>query len=268
MNYYIQGNAAKADKIKAAFEKLGIDVLDFGFADKTVVYCSIGGACVQSLPYSINLMHILYSHPDYKELELPVEPKFKVGDWLYPNCNGIYPVLVTDYNKYCGYQLQEGSDRCHLSTKIIEKEYHLWTIADAKDGDVLITENGNPFIFCGNKVYDRSHDIIAYGGLNTTGEFYESYREDCWTYNISLKPATKEQRDMLFKKMKEAGYTWDAYKKELKKIKPHYDIANFKPFDHCRFKPTETHDWIYADFWYVQAHYKVEHLSAIEKWES
>ena len=50
--------------------------------------------------------------------------------------------------------------------------------------------------------------------------------------------------------------------------KPHYDIKNFKPFDHCRFKPTETHDWIYADFWYVQAHYKVEHLSTIEKWES
>ena len=41
MNYYKQGNAAKADQINAAFKKLGIDVLDFGFADKTVVYCCI-----------------------------------------------------------------------------------------------------------------------------------------------------------------------------------------------------------------------------------
>lgn len=57
MNYYIQGDAAKAKQIKAAFERLGIDVLYFGFVDKTVVYCSIGG-CVQYLPYSINLMHI------------------------------------------------------------------------------------------------------------------------------------------------------------------------------------------------------------------
>lgn len=56
--------------------------------------------------------------------------------------------------------------------------------------------------------------------------------------------------------------------KELELPKSHYDIANFQPFDHCRFKPTETHDWIYADFWYIQAHYKVEHLFAIEKWES
>lgn len=79
MNYYIQGDAAKADQIKAAFEKLGIDVLDFGFADKATVYFSIGG-CVQCVPYNINLMHILYSHPDYKELELPIQPKFKAKD--------------------------------------------------------------------------------------------------------------------------------------------------------------------------------------------
>lgn len=31
-------------------------------------------------------------------------------------------------------------------------------------------------------------------------------------------PATKEQRDLLFQKMKEGGYEWDAEKKELKKI--------------------------------------------------
>ena len=33
-----------------------------------------------------------------------------------------------------------------------------------------------------------------------------------------LHPATKEQRDLLFQKMKESGYEWDAEKKELKKI--------------------------------------------------
>ena len=33
-----------------------------------------------------------------------------------------------------------------------------------------------------------------------------------------LSPATKEQRDLLFQKMYEAGYEWDADKKELRKI--------------------------------------------------
>ena len=33
-----------------------------------------------------------------------------------------------------------------------------------------------------------------------------------------IYPATKEQRELLFKKMKEAGYEWDSDKKELRKI--------------------------------------------------
>jgi hypothetical protein len=32
---------------------------------------------------------------------------------------------------------------------------------------------------------------------------------------------------MLFPKMREAGYAWDADKKELKNILKHYDISNF-----------------------------------------
>ncbi len=39
-----------------------------------------------------------------------------------------------------------------------------------------------------------------------------------FVYNIH--PATKEQRDLLFQKMEEAGYEWDGEKKELKKIEP------------------------------------------------
>ena len=39
-----------------------------------------------------------------------------------------------------------------------------------------------------------------------------------WTFKGGIKPATKEQRDLLFHKMKEAGYEWDALNKELKKI--------------------------------------------------
>ena len=38
------------------------------------------------------------------------------------------------------------------------------------------------------------------------------------TTSSPVYPATKEQRDTLFAKMKEAGYIWDAEKKELKKI--------------------------------------------------
>ena len=36
--------------------------------------------------------------------------------------------------------------------------------------------------------------------------------------NKCFIPATKEQRDLLFAKMKEAGYEWNGEKKELRKI--------------------------------------------------
>jgi hypothetical protein len=40
---------------------------------------------------------------------------------------------------------------------------------------------------------------------------------DCIEVN-TIKPATKIQQDLLFQKMKEAGYEWDSEKKRLKKI--------------------------------------------------
>ena len=58
--------------------------------------------------------------------------------------------------------------------------------------------------------------------------------------NGNIHPATKEQRDLLFAKMQEAGYEWDDGKKELKKIQPHYDIANFKPFDKVLVRDSDT----------------------------
>ena len=57
--------------------------------------------------------------------------------------------------------------------------------------------------------------IVAYIGLDTIGNI--QITDDTWSLGIDkAKPATKEQRDTLFKKMKEAGYQWDAKKKELK----------------------------------------------------
>lgn len=44
---------------------------------------------------------------------------------------------------------------------------------------------------------------------------------------MDILPATKEQRDLLFQKMKEAGYMWDTEKKKLKKI----DKENLTEFE-------------------------------------
>ena len=182
---------------------------------------------------------LLFPSKDYRTWEgwTPcVEPKFKVGDWLYSNCNGIYPVLVTGYSKRFGYQLQEGSDRCYLSRKIVEDDYHLWTIQDAKDGDVIT--NGKLIVIF-NKLEEPTYKqhIIAYVGLDLCGRL--QITKDTWQLGVDkAMPATSEQRVLLFKKLQEAGYQWYAGKKELKKIqvKPMFKVGDWitnGTFTHC-----------------------------------
>ena len=143
-----------------------------------------------------------------------VEPKFKVDDWI---TNGIETVQITGYDVDYGYQVDYKGNLQHRDTDIIEKEYHLWTIQDAKDGDVLAVEpiDGyrNPLIAIhkthGLDFFD-SYCLIGFDGKfygGTTGHALDN-----------IHPATKEQRDQFEKAIADAGYEWDAEKKELKKI--------------------------------------------------
>ena len=185
MNYYIQGDAAKADKIKAAFEKKGYNVTGFDICNDNILFFTYklegGGKVISTTNVNLYTANIIKTHPDYTELELPVEPKFKVGDW----------VVWTEPN----------GDKPAEPVKIIQ----------------LIDEDQLYRVDMGNGIGHISYDMQDY-------------------YKLVQKP--------------------------------HYDIANFKPFDHCRFKPTKAHDWMYADFWYIQNHYNVESLAEIERWES
>ena len=154
-----------------------------------------------------NLHNYLYG--EQKPVD-KVESKFREGDWV------VYK------NDICQIVKREKGCNKLITVFGIEKEFvnernlstaRLWTIQDAKDGDVLATDDwvfifkelnayGKPVCYChyddelGFKV-----DVNSY--LSTGSEIY---------------PATKEQRDLLFQKIKESGYEWDADKKELKKI--------------------------------------------------
>jgi hypothetical protein len=83
MNYYKRGDAANADRIKAAFEEKGYDIpYPDGCANPAAlnIGVEIDGAkfvVAETLAY---ICYIIKTHPDYQELELPVEPKFKKGD--------------------------------------------------------------------------------------------------------------------------------------------------------------------------------------------
>lgn len=137
-----------------------------------------------------------------------VNPKFKVGDWI---TDGNITIQIEAIKNNCYLYCED----CTLySTKTADKVYHLWTIQDAKDGDILMANA--PFIFNGN-LEGGIGCPGAHCAINTLGKFQIPKYPEHWTGHTTT-PATKEQRELLFQKMKEAGYEWNAEKKELKKI--------------------------------------------------
>ena len=154
-----------------------------------------------------------------------VEPKFKVGDWIV--FNGL--ILHIDENVDGYYRTTSIGGIPNSYDWAIDNVARLWTIQDAKNGDVLVYHNTATEIIMLFKswVVDR---VAAYTHFHIfDNDFRVNNSCDCGN---GAHPATKEQRDLLFQKMKEAGYEWDAEKKELKKI----EKCQWNNFDAIRLK--------------------------------
>lgn len=151
-----------------------------------------------------------------------VNSKFKVGDW----------VVRKDGRKFCnGYKFAQiqaielDGEMYYLDTGswLYPSELRLWSITDAKDGDILVSlSKMHPFIFNGH--YDEDTDYVyAYCGISDiikdNSFYFDKYPDEefkVWDSAENVKPATRNQRNLLFSKMKDSGYEWDADNKELK----------------------------------------------------
>ena len=250
MNYYIQGNKEKAEEIKAAFERNGIDTsANSNYGISNLFYFSCNGEVAVTQNRSI--INIIKTHPDYKELELPVQPKFKVGDTIQYKDN-TYKIIGIHYDTQ--HYLVDGGTIGFA----VQDCYHLWTIQDAKPGDVLMCESGWTCIFKDLDLFNEMYSSYCF--MSTSLDFMP-YSSECHTLdsrvNGKLTPATEKQHKLFFKKMKEAGYEWDADKKELKKIQPHYDIRNFKPFDKVLVRDRDESKWGNTYFGFYDEEQKV-----------
>ena len=172
-----------------------------------------------------------------------VKPKFHKGEWLCENEPNNYArfIQILETANVQGKERYRISRDIHNDEDIaefgfVEKYYHKFDIHDAMDGDVLVLETDEvEWIFMYREIVPAAsevpHDLLRYYFLLEGNYFNRSgvcamVTED---YEEYLKPATKEQRDLLFQKMKEEGYELDSEKKELKKISD-YDTkrANIK----------------------------------------
>ena len=253
MEYYKQGDAANADKIKAAFAKLGYDTSGWIYNSDRGVYFTNKFNKSVDFTYNELFVTLIKTHPNYKELELTSEPKFKVGDWI---TNGLCTIQISSIGhekiKGTSYMMYyHNNDFIGGDVESIDKEYHLWTIADAKDGDVLATDNGWTCIFqafdgCGFSSYCFMDSQRWFCKVGSEAHTLDS------RINGNIHPANKEQCNQFFTKMKEAGYTWDADKKELKKIPKHYDITNFHAGMPVLVRDDNSDEWNYLLF----SHYR------------
>jgi hypothetical protein len=147
-----------------------------------------------------------------------IEPKFKVGDFIKHNrLNVIHEIISFNGDHYFVRNAKTGNiiKLCNA-----ERNFHLWTIQDAKDGDVLAERlsSGRTIIIIYNGLNEED-TILSHCGYNGSDFVVPKNGIGFGHLEFNLyTPATKEQRDLLFQKMKEAGYEWDAEKKELKKI--------------------------------------------------
>ena len=146
-----------------------------------------------------------------KKSDGKIEPKFHEGDWLISNNKkSIYQVIEV---KRGIYVVRDNADNheYHIGIEESEKSGRLWTIQDAKDGDVL---------------YSPSHRLVWI--YKDKEHYYTCVNMNYVTENVATDglisvpndtcPATKDERTILFEKIKEAGYELDAEKKELKKV--------------------------------------------------
>lgn len=141
------------------------------------------------------------------EIEKQSKPKFKIGDWIINHQTGLIKriknVLLCGINGI--YEFESSS----MPIDYVDNTFHLWTIQDAKDGDVLATKD-TVFIF---KHMDKAGLSLCKSYCEVIGNSKLGFGFDFSINNVH--PATKEQRDLLFQKMREAGYTFDFEKNKI-----------------------------------------------------
>ena len=164
-----------------------------------------------------------------KTLEKLEKSSFHEGDWVVRG-DTIAQILDIQEQYYNGLDIN-GKD--FVSSRFLNSDkIHLWTIQDAKDGDFLCCKSGWMCIF--KSLNNHTNTFSSYCFMdsdkcffNNGGECHTLDKEFILAYNGEIHPATKEQRDLLFQKIKEAGYKWNTETKTLEKlVEPKFKVGD------------------------------------------
>lgn len=170
----------------------------------------------QDIPKDYNSIDPHFGKPiDNFGKPIDTASKFKVGDWVVSGARGTAHIIDIGANDSEFLLEYTDGDQESLSIEYVNSTYTEWNIQKAWEGDVLVCgDDKRPFIFKG--LLDQIHPNcpVAYCGIDSGHNFIAS-RDDSWWTSREVKPATKEQQDYLFQKMREAGYMWEGHTKKL-----------------------------------------------------
>ena len=156
-----------------------------------------------------------------------IEPRFKVGDWVVQNYN-LLKIRYVGNEYYCFETVDAYVD--YMLVSEIDSLYHLWTIQDAKVGDVLEFEDHGRLVIGILSGINKTTGKVDVSCLLEDNKFKLGVFYNLDT--ISPHPAIKEQRDILMKAMNDAGYKWNTRTKTLEKLtEPKFDPKTLQPFD-------------------------------------
>lgn len=179
--------------------------------------------------------------PDKKVLSK--KTKFKVGDWIISDHpDAIFKVGDLKKTTYKLIDIYGDSHDCQIIE--VDKNYHLWTVNDAKPGDILVDNvEGfkNPLIFILKKFEHVNYGLVKPSDYSSycflTASDNPKFKEGHFHHMHDIKPATQKQKDLLFSKMDEAGYTWDLLYKELVR-KTKFKVGDWITDGSCKVKIT------------------------------
>ena len=157
-----------------------------------------------------------------------VEPRFHKGQWIA--CRGLNTAFIVniDNDRYEVEFIDGSKGFPHID--YVDRFFHLWTIQDAKDGDIIYIKRyrtNDEWLLIFKKIEGKNNfiDVYDYYAFCITSDniYHESIGSGCWggllannnNNNDIVCPATKEQRDLLFSKIHSTGYEWNEKEKVI-----------------------------------------------------
>lgn len=137
-------------------------------------------------------------------------PKFKVGDWIVFRkaaraCLSVMRVVDPD-DKGASLCRLDGTEDGRYSWADL-KDAHLWTLADANDGDVLYGPEAGCLIIFNGKTYDSVPGCYCIYWIRDC-KFEASVKGSAAPCSESFVPATEQQRNFMLATCCKFGYVW------------------------------------------------------------